>query len=169
MGRLYLVFWIGSVICACGDDDGQSKQAHAEADAGRDAAADVEHGELERILGDWIAEWDRQMSTQCECLVESGAYERMDECVAYLRSGAGWLDCVSDALADRDSEATRATGRCVLAQLRSRNECLETTECGTEARGQCSDLTIACAVVDPAVTVLISEQCPDTAILPRLP
>jgi hypothetical protein len=150
---------------ACGDDASQPSES---GDAGQDAGAGAEHRELRRVLSAWIDEWDRQKRMQCECLVEAGAYETIDVCFEFLRAGSTWLDCVSTVLADRDSPETRERGRCVLAQLEARNECFEATQCGSEERSECERIALECAKVDPELTVLISEQCPDTTILPRL-
>lgn len=164
MHRLSCALWLVGVGLGC--TEGQSPHADASApDAS--ARADAADGGLDALLSQWIDEWDRQMTTQCSCLVESGAYESRDECFEYLRSGSDWLECLSSALAERESPETVATGRCVLDQIRMRNECLESTACGTEAHAQCSVLMLECAAVDPALTVIISESCPDTTILPR--
>lgn len=176
MARTYwLAVWVGvsSLSLGCGDDAGAPSPRHE--DVGADAAAHDadrddhhDHAELKALLSDWIHEWDRQMTTQCACLVESGAYKTQAECFDYLRAGASWLSCVSTVLADRDSPETRHKGECLVEQQQMRNACLDATECGSEARGDCSTIQVECAAIDPALTVLVSEQCPDTAILPRL-
>ena len=131
MLRLSCALWLVGFGLACGDDQ-PSQADSAERDAGDDAAA--ASGRLEKLLSQWIDEWDRQMTTQCACLVESGAYKSQDECFEFLRSGSDWLQCISSALADSNSPETLATGKCVLDQIRLRNECLESTTCGSEDR-----------------------------------
>jgi hypothetical protein len=168
MRGFWVVGLVAGLVAGCGDD---AQEGHAEpADAGMDgvAATARDMKELEEIVAQGFHEFDRGNMVECTCLAEMGAYGSPEECFELLRSGPDWVSCASMAVADLNSPELRARGRCFAEQLKARNECYEATACDSPERTACDAIKLDCASYDISITVIISEQCPDTTILARL-
>jgi len=80
-----------------------------------------------------------------------------------------WLGCATSVLSGYDSPETRAIMRCYTDQTDATTECLATAPCDAEARSMCISSPLACIGPHVEVGLALATQCPDVALLPRLP
>jgi hypothetical protein len=181
-----VVSLLGISVLGCGDDDGRPRATAHDAgpvvdapDSRQDAstvdAASVDESSessdmraLEEIITTLYAAYDRRSMLSCKCLAEMGAYKSTDECFKLLMSGPDWVSCSAKAVAQYNSPELLDKAKCVADQYNQRNDCLESTACGSQEQTDCDKIMLPCAGLDPMITLVISQQCPDTTILARL-
>lgn len=118
---------------------------------------------------DWAPGYlKRRSMLNCTWLAEIGAYKSTDKYFKLLMSGPDWVSCSAQAIAQYNSPELRDKAGCVADQYNQRNDCLESTACGSQERSDCDAISLPCAGIDPMMTLIISQQRPDTTILARL-
>jgi hypothetical protein len=169
MQKVRVAIVLAVFVWACGDDDPDSRpHVHRDAGVALDASLDAAHVELEKIVAKAFDEYDRQVVANCACLAEAGAYSSAQECIGLIHSAPTWVSCATGAVAEYDSPELREHARCLLEQQKARADCLATTSCASEEHSACFEIIAECAALDPAFTLIISQECPDTTILARL-
>jgi hypothetical protein len=179
MRSISIVGMVGLLVCGCAHEGAHHAGANAhdaavaiDAEAvdaeAVDAGASGEMMKLEAVISQEFAEFDRGNLLKCACAADMGAYKSTEECFDLVKSGPDWVSCASKALAEMNSPELRTKGRCLIEELKARNDCVAATACGSTEQNACAEIMLDCASIDPAITVLISVQCPDTTILARL-
>jgi hypothetical protein len=173
--------WLLGVIALAGCNDSKSgmpvdagvpADVPADASAGVHPDASVDTGgapaELVALLTEAVAAYDRGAKANCECLVERGGFDTVDECLVPIKSGPTWIPCGLKVLAANDSPQVRATARCLADALDARTACLSNTRCDSDASVHCPSNAILCAANDTQLVVDLLQACPDLGLLSRL-
>ena len=159
--RAVLLGMLAAAACSCS----QSEDRRTAVD-GEDA--EPRHAALEQLVAKAFGEYDRQVEINCACFAEMGAYPSAEKCIELTHSRPDWVGCATRAVAHHDSAEFRQRARCYLEQQTARSECLESTSCGSDERVACAEIQRDCTPLETELTLLISVECPDTSILPRL-
>jgi hypothetical protein len=172
---LFGLFGLSGLIALTGCD-GSSTSRYADAGAPHDAAAHTEASadtggapaELGALLTETVAAYDRGAKAGCECVVEQGGFETLDECLTPIKSGPTWIPCGLKVLVANDSPQVRATARCLADALDARTACLSSTRCSSDASLHCPSNAFLCAASDTQLLVELLQACPDLGLLSRL-
>jgi hypothetical protein len=119
------------------------------------------------LLDQWVAQYDRQMSAQCECLTAAGAYPSHDACMADFGSGPGWSECATMLIEDGSIELDDEQAKCVIDEMAHQADCMERSQCGTAEFYECMQGESRCPAPDDDLILTVIEACPDTGLLSR--
>lgn len=170
---------IFAVVAGCAGDDLEMRAASAgkadaslAPDAGRDADAGTSQAdippEIEAVVTEAVAAYDRILEQNCACVVDAGGFATLQECLAPSASGPSWVPCGSMVLAAMDSPQTRTVARCLADELSTRADCLAEHGCDAAEQAACSPGAFQCTSDNPAVIVQLIEACPDLGLLSRM-
>jgi hypothetical protein len=153
-----------SAGCKSGDSHPRRSSAAHEPDAGTEADA-AGPNDFAATLVDLVREYDRQVSVNCPCYVEMGAYASTDDCVEAIGPGDDWVQCAAMAGSQYDSAELRASLRGLTDMFRAGTDCLSMTSCDAEARAACSS-AVNLAALGGDFVVALATKCPDITLIP---
>ena len=157
------------LLCACGDDAQDTRDAATDAAPTTDAATGADAGgPLLTLLQADVLQYDRRVRAVCPCEVASAMYKNEKECLDYGLSGPDWAQCAAKALTGHDSAATRAGMQCLMDYLQQAAECTEAAACDNGKLAQCGTPSSDCLAKASMGINLILAACPDFGLLSRL-
>ena len=157
---------------ACRDDDAPATQAAS--DAAVDASLpigrmDAGQTPLIELVRSEIDLYDRRIRAGCPCLVASGAYPSVAECLRLGLSGPDWASCEARALANYDSPSTRDKSQCYFQYLAEAAMCTEAAACDKDKLASCGTPDLDCLASQNERLNLVIAACPDFGLLGRAP
>jgi hypothetical protein len=159
---------VGGISSGCGKDEAAPASPTAGANAGSAGAPAPAVSELDTMVVDMIAAYDRMLKVNCPCFVRMGSYASLDECFAFGGSNDMWAPCAKDALRPFDSPETREILGCMLEQFDSNTACYVAADCDIDARAMCGASPLQCLGSNFQIGLELAMKCPDTFLLPRL-
>jgi hypothetical protein len=165
--------WIATTLLlaafSCSDDDAADPQTEDAAKAANqsDASSDEPKDELREIFAASIEAYDRQVESHCPCFVQNGAYETVEECLGWQKSGDDWVSCGTEAIRPHDSPELRENLRCVKERADNNTECNNAIACESPERASCSENLLLCFAQMSDIVLVLDDKCPDFSLLPR--
>jgi hypothetical protein len=142
-----------------GEPTGDADVDPAGRDAGKSASANPAV-DLNFLLLATLLETERTLIARCPCLIVSGQYESMPECLSALSLGRSWIDCANQVdLRAHDSAATRDNLRCNVAELTQRTECLMGSACKEDAVAACMIQNLGCSLLPWELLSSVASEC----------